>query len=354
MSATTRVLAALAAIACLAGCAAPQPARRADRPAPVIRPEGFAESPTHSPPVSGDCGDPGSSLNPAALPRGAGGQPRGAALDRVRNPDHGLVVGVSQTAALFSRRDLVTGELTGLEIEIVKRIAGELFGDPTDPRLRLVTMPTGSRLYALDSAKNQKTRAERPELHEIQTVDLVIADVSVTCQRIETYGLRYSAPYLATNSGLMIRRGLGNVGGPGDLGGRKVCSGTGTTNIDDMIDFAERQKKNGQAPLVPVSVADTTECLMMLQRGQIDAIYTDVLILEGFRLQDPGTVLLDYRAPRNAEAAIAMSDKDDDLVRFVNGVLDRMRADGSLRALYDKAFGTVPGLLALPPVRYSD
>jgi polar amino acid transport system substrate-binding protein len=182
---------------------------------------------------------------------------------------------------------------------------------------------------------------------------MVIADVSVTCTRVKTYGLRYSSPYLATNSGLMIRRGTQNVRGPDDLGGRKVCSGTGTTNIDDMIDFAAAQRRNGKTPLVPVSAADTSECLMLLQRGQIDAIYTDVLVLEGFRQQDPGTVLLDYRAPRNATTAIAMSDRDDDLVRFVNGVLDQMRADGSLLASYQKWFGNVPGLLPLPPVRYS-
>jgi polar amino acid transport system substrate-binding protein len=340
MNATTRVLAAVAGLACLAGCAAPGPEPRPDREAAVILPEGYTETPTES--ASGpDCGDPGRSLTPA---RGAAGP----ALDRVRNPDRGLVVGVSQTAERFSRRDLVTGQLTGFEVEIVRRIAKELFGNPDDPRLHLVTMPTGSRLYALDTEKNKKSRAERPELRGIQTVDMVLADVSVTCARIETYGLRYSAPYLATNSGLIVRRGMEKeVHGPADLGGRKVCSGTGTTNSDDML------KKQKEVPLRPVAVADTSECLMLLQRGQIDAIYTDVLILEGFRRQDPGTVLLDYRAPRNAEAAIALSDKDDDLVRFVNGVLDRMRADGSLQALYDQWFGTVPGLLPLPPVRYS-
>jgi polar amino acid transport system substrate-binding protein len=356
MNATTRVLAALAVLACLAGCAAPQRAQRADRLAPVILPDGYSESPTHSPPPAGDCGgDPGRSLSPAGLSRGADGRSKGPALERVRHPDHGLVVGLSQTAERFSRRDLVTGELTGFEIEIVRRIAQELFGDPNDPRLRLVTMPTGSRLYALDTDKNKQARAERHELREIQTVDLVIADVSVTCSRVETYGLRFSTPYLATDSGLMVRQGMEmNVSGPDDLGGRRVCSGTRTTNIDDAIDLADARLRNGKPPLVPVAVTDTSECLMLLQRGQVDAIYTDVLILEGFRRQDPGTVLLDYRAHRYVEAAIAMSDKDDDLVRFVNCVLDRMRADGSLQASYENWFGAVPGLLPLPAVRYSD
>jgi polar amino acid transport system substrate-binding protein len=231
-----------------------------------------------------------------------------------------------------------------------------LFGAESDPRLRLVTMATGSRLYALDTEKNRAARTARPELAEVQTVDLVIADVSVTCPRVETYGLRYSAPYLATNSGLMVRAGTNTVSGPEDLAGRKVCSGSGTTNSEDMINLAGTQRQSGKTPLVPVAVSDTSECLMLLQRGQIDAIYTDVLILQGFLLQDPGTVLLNYRASRAAVSAIAMSGDpgDADLVRFVNGVLAGMRADGSLGESYGRWFGTVPGLLPLPAVDYSD
>jgi polar amino acid transport system substrate-binding protein len=305
----SRLLAAVAVLATLAGCAAPRTAQRPDRVAPVILPDGYSESPAHSTPVSdAECGgDPGRSLSPAGLPRGADGQLEGAALDRVRRSDHGLVVGISQTAGQFGRRDLVTGGLDGFEIDIVRRIAQDLFGSADDQRLRLVTMPTGARLYALDTGENQTARndATHQERREIQRVDMVIADVSVTCTRVKTYGLRYSGPYLATNSGLMIRRGMRNVRGPDDLSGRKVCAGTGTTNIDDMIDFAAAQKRNGKTPLVPVSVTDTSECLMLLQRGQIDAIYTDVMILEGYRQQDPGTVLLDYRAPRSETSAIA-------------------------------------------------
>lgn len=348
-----RVLAVFAVLAFLGGCGAPQPTPRADRTAPMIWPEGYSEKPTHSKRV--DCADPGISLNPAALPRSADGQPRGAALDRVRDPAHGLVIGVSQTAERSSHRDLLSGDLSGFEIEIAKRIAKELYGDPDDPRLHLATVPTGSRLYALDTEKNKQSRADPnlPDRREIQPVDLVIADVSVTCARIETYGLRYSAPYLATNSGLMVRKGT-IASTPDDLGGRKVCSGLGTTNSDDMIEFSEQQQQSGKMPLVPVAAADTSDCLMLLQRGQIDAIYTDVLILEGFRRQDPGTVILDYRAPRNATAAIALGDKDEDLIRFVNGVLERMRADGSLQARYTYWFGEVQRLLPLPPVRYSD
>ncbi|GAA3046099.1 transporter substrate-binding domain-containing protein [Actinokineospora globicatena] len=346
------VLLALTAVLVAAGCGAVEPAPRPNRSAPVIWPEGYTEPAVHSPPVRA-CPDPGRSLSPAGLE-----QVRTPTLNRIRNEDKRFVVGVSQTAPLFSRRDLATGELVGFEVDIVRRIARELFGEPLQPddsRLRLVTMPTGSRLFAVDTAKNREARKQRPELGELPNLDMVIADVSITCGRVDTYGLRYSAPYLTTTTGLMVRTGDHHgVNSPDDLGGRKICSGTATTNSDEMIEFRDRQRAAGKSEVVPVSVNDTSECLMLLQRGLVDAIYTDVLILEGFRLQDPTTVLLDYRAPSTGEAGIAFSDEDQDLVRFVNGVLDRMRADGSLAAAYEKWFGTVPGRKPIPASRYLD
>ncbi|WP_170224591.1 transporter substrate-binding domain-containing protein [Actinokineospora cianjurensis] len=266
-------------------------------------------------------------------------------------------MGVSQTASLFSSRSLGTGELSGFEVDIARRIASELFGEPIrsdDPRLRLVDMPTGGRLYSLNTTQNDAAREHRPELDEIPTVDLVISNVKISCTRASSYGLLFSAPYLSTNAGLLVRRGDQGALSPGGLGGRKVCSGTGTTDSSEMIEIRDQQSGAGKPPVIPVSVADTSDCLMLLQRGVVDAIYSDILVLEGFRLQDPTTVLLPYRSPGTSETGIAMSDRDSDLVRFVNGVLDEMRADGSLAAAYDRWFATVPDRLPIPVARYSD
>ncbi|CRK55126.1 Glutamine ABC transporter, periplasmic glutamine-binding protein (TC 3.A.1.3.2) [Alloactinosynnema sp. L-07] len=341
----------MAMAALLTACAATAPESRPDRTAPVVLPDGYTESPNRS----DSCANAPVSVDPRNGAQGGDGKPTGNKVNLIRQENE-LVIGVSQTAPFFSKRDLVTGTLQGFEIDIANRIAAALLPNftPGDPRLRLVTLPTGNRLYSLDTDKNSAARQAKPERSEVPNVDMVIADVSITCARERDYGLRYSIPYLSTNSGLLVRAGLKNVAGPADLGGRKVCSGDRTTNSDEMIDLRNQQRTARKPEVKPVAVADTSECLMLLQRGLVDAIYTDVLILEGYRQQDPGAVVLDYHDTDDGKglgaAGIAMSGRADqeDLIRFVNSVLGDMRADGSLQRAYDEHFKEVPQRHRLP------
>jgi polar amino acid transport system substrate-binding protein len=50
---------------------------------------------------------------------------------------------------------------------------------------------------------------------------------------------------------------------------------------------------------------------------------------------------------------MAISKAHPEFVRFVNGVLAKLRADGTWRALYDNWLGRIPGSNpVLPPPRY--
>ncbi|WP_158850287.1 transporter substrate-binding domain-containing protein [Saccharothrix deserti] len=350
----------------VAGCSAPAPAPQEERTAPLVLPDGYSDPGLEATLVP-ECGtpegraqyNPRRTLNPAGLTRDAAGTPTGPKLDKIRE-DGLLVVGVSQTTPLLSRRNQATGRMEGYEIDIINRIAAELFGGPLppdDPRLRLVTMPTGSRLLALDTDKNDVERQKTPELAEVPEVDMVVADVTLTCNRVFTHDVMYSSPYLTTNAGLLTRTGAERRDSLADLYGQKVCAASATTSIADLT--AARPNTG----IVPVSVPDSSECLMLLQRGLVDAVYTDFPILQGLQLQDPGTALVDLRGQGGGEAGIAMSKDHQDLIRFVNGVLDEMRADGTLVASRNRWFvdevraaglGDPGPPLDLPPVSYID
>lgn len=347
----------------LAGCAV-QPVQLAERTAEPVLPNGYSDPglPAKVPP---ECTtregrakyDPMRTLDPAGGQDDGTSVLDGATLAEIRQ--NGLDVGVSQTTPLLSRRDQVTGAMEGFEIALINEIATELFGrelQPNDPMLRLVTMPTGSRLLALDTDKNNATKDGDESLREVPVVDMVVADVTMTCDRVYNHDIIYSTPYLTTNAGLLTRKGTETRDSLDELRDRKVCAASATTSIADLL---ESQKTTG---IKPVSTPDSSECLMLLQRGLVDAVYTDFPILQGLQMQDPGTKLTDLPGRGGGTAGVAISHKHKDLVRFVNGVIARMRADGSLRARHDewfgervRAVGVEDGpVLPLPPITYVD
>ena len=75
-------------------------------------------------------------------------------------------------------------------------------------------------------------------------------------------------------------------------------------------------------------VQQRTDCLVALQEGRVAAVTSDDSILLGFEAQDPDTKIV---GPRFADEpyGMAISKAHPDFVRFVNGVLAKVRADGT-------------------------
>jgi polar amino acid transport system substrate-binding protein len=100
-------------------------------------------------------------------------------------------------------------------------------------------------------------------------------------------------------------------------------------------------------------VSNWTDCLVMLQQGQVDAISTDDVVLIGLANQDP-TVEVVGASLGVEPYGIGIKKENSDLVRFVNGVLQEMRQDGTWERLYNtwlRSLGPAP----LPPnPRYQD
>jgi polar amino acid transport system substrate-binding protein len=92
---------------------------------------------------------------------------------------------------------------------------------------------------------------------------------------------------------------------------------------------------------------------VMLQQAQVDAISTDDAVLWGLKMQDPNVELVGGSLGLEPYG-IGIKRENRDLVRFVNGVLADMRADGTWQRLHDKwllEFAPSPG----PPIpRYED
>ena len=89
---------------------------------------------------------------------------------------------------------------------------------------------------------------------------------------------------------------------------------TGTTSLAALFALNPRPTLFG--------VTSWTDCLVMLQQGQVDAISTDDAVLAGLAAQDPNVEVVG--ASIGVEPyGIGIKKENEDLVRFVNGVLER-------------------------------
>jgi polar amino acid transport system substrate-binding protein len=106
-----------------------------------------------------------------------------------------------------------------------------------------------------------------------------------------------------------------------------VCAVTGTTSLKALLALESK-------PTV-FAVTSWTDCLVMLQQGQLDAISTDDSVLAGLVKQDPNVEVVGESIAAEPYG-VGIKKENEDLVRFVNGVLYEMRADGTWKRLYDE------------------
>jgi polar amino acid transport system substrate-binding protein len=271
------------------------------------------------------CGDLLASYRPPAPLPQPGQMPAGSTMAAIVAKGK-LVVGVDQNTYNVGFRDPFTGEIQGFDIDMARAIAQALFGDPNAIQLRAVT--SDQRIPAL---KNND-------------VDIVVRTMSITCDRLKD--VDFSAVYYEAKQQVLVKKNAG-IAGIDQLGGKRVCATKSSTSLGNIA----------RAPAKPigVSVSDWTDCLVMLQQGQVDAVSTDDVILAGMAAQDRYTEVVG--APlANEPYGMAIAKQKEDFVRFVNGVLEQVRANGTWAASYKRWLDDlIPGPPPAPPVpRYKD
>lgn len=229
-----------------------------------------------------------------------------------------LIVGVDPNANLFSFRDPTTGTLMGFGVDVAREVARDLFADASKIEFRL------------------QSSADRLETLENNQVDLVVPTTSVTCELAGR--VAFSTVYLEAFQRLLVRPESG-ISGPADLARRRVC-----THIDTpYFDVVRRSAPKATIVAVP----NWADCLVALQQRQVDAASTDDVILAGLAVQDPNHEIV---GPHLASApyGVAVNKHNEDLLRFVNGTLERLRTDGTWMSLYNRWLAPL-GLVAGPP-----
>lgn len=302
-------------------CASPNPATPpAEPPAVVPIPNGIATAPhSPAPPLTG-CD---ASLRPTAPPPTPGSaMPAGSTMAEIQQRGY-LIAGVDEDSYLFGYRnpssDPSAAPLVGFDIDFVQQIAAAIFGAPGHVRYKVLT------------------KAERLTALQQGTVDLVADILTVDCERAQQTD--FSADYFDAGQRVLVNQ-ASTVRSVGDLAGKKVCAAAGTTSVQTLADPEYR--------LVPVSAVNWADCLVMLQQGQVDAISTTDLILLGIQSQDPYTKIVGPRITFERHG-LGIPKGRPDFIRFVNSVLEQVKADGTWNAIYSRWIGNRLGPVPAPP-----
>ena len=275
------------------------------------------------------CGDPTASLSPQGGLPAPGQMPGNSTMETIYKRGY-LVAGVDQSTYLWGYLNPMTNQLEGFDIDVVHAIATAIFGDwHNHVQYRAIT--SGQRVGALTGDQTD------PQ------VDVVVRTFTVSCAR-EQQGVLFSSVYYDAQERLLVEKGS-TAQSINDLGGKKICAAAGSDSLPRIAAVPSHP--------IPVSVGDWSDCLVMLQQGQADAVATDDAILAGMAAQDPNTKVI---GPSLADEpyGIGMRKASPDFVRFVNAVLQQFRTNGWQQS-YQTWLASRLGPNAAPPqAKYSD
>lgn len=315
----------IVATALLVGCATPEDAAQqidtTFTEPPLPEGAAVAAAPTQTP-ADDECARPTASLRPFPIVADAPAPPQ-PTIDAIRARGR-LVVGLDTGSNLFSFRDPMTGQLVGFDVDIAREVSRDLFGDPNRVDYRILTS------------------AQRLESLQDSSVDIVVKTMTITCDRRQD--VQFSTVYFQAQHRVLAVRGSG-IRDVGDLADKRVCAVEGTTSL--------RRLQRLQPAATVVTVPMWADCLVVLQQRQVDAVSTDDAILAGLAAQDPYLQIVgDSLSPE--PYGVGINREHPDLVRFVNGTLARIRADGTWNRIYERWLSVLGPSPGPPSAAYSD
>jgi len=215
-----------------------------------------------------------------------------------------LKIGTSPDYPPFESLD-TQNNVIGFDVDLMTEVAKAL-----GVKLEIVQMGFDGLIPALQSKK----------------FDVMAAGVSVTAERKQA--VDFTDPYLVGTDAIVVRTDWSTpVKGLEDLKGHSVAVQLGTVQADAA-------KKVGGINVKEYNLF--TEAATAVASKQADALYLHKVVAEAFIKANP---VLKIAAETPAkDTAFALRKDTPDLTQFVNGVLAKMKQDGSFDALVAKWF----------------
>jgi polar amino acid transport system substrate-binding protein len=271
-----------------------------------------------------NCADPTATLRPPATMPTAGDMPSATFMRKIQDRGY-LKAGVNAGALDFGYLNPATGNIEGFEIDLVRELARAIFGDSNPDRVHLVALSVPQREDAVRSRR----------------VDIVVDTVTITCVRAQK--VAFSSVYYDAKQRVLVPSSS-HATDISAFDHKPVCATVKSTPIEVM--------KAKYPQVIPYPEPQAIDCLVLLQEGKIQAISTDDSILLGFKAQDRNTRIIGGSLA-DVPYGMEIDKAHPEFVRFVNGVLGKLRADGTWQKLYDEWLGHLSSHPnPLPPPNY--
>lgn len=246
--------------------------------------------------------------------------PGSPTFDRIKQRGR-VVIGVKEDQPGLGLRDPVTNQYSGFDIEIARIIAAQLGFDPAT-KIDYKPIPTASREQSISTGE----------------VDYYVGSYTINDKRKEQVG--FAGPYFMAGQDLLVRKDNTDITGPDTLKGKRVCSVTGSTPIQNVRDKQLTDKI--------VEFQQYSQCIQQLLDGQVDALTTDDAILKGYAAQDPDKFKVVGKTFSQEPYGVGVPHDDVALRNKIDDILTQAESSGDWKRAYDATLGK-SGTPAQPP-----
>lgn len=215
-------------------------------------------------------------------------------------------IGLEGTYRPYAYHD-ETGALVGFEKEIADLVAEGLGAEP-----EYIETEWDSLIAGLD----------------VDRYDLVINNVGITPERQEVYA--FSEPYA---------RSIGRIAVPADSEIQTVDQIEGARAAQSATSNWAAQMEELGAEIVPVQ--GFAEAIELVLQGRADATANDFISFQTYQEEHPDAQfrLLDAELPVDVEVGVIMQQGQQPLLDEVNSILDGLKEDRRLTAIYEEWVG---------------
>ncbi len=223
-----------------------------------------------------------------------------------------IKIGTKYDQPLFGQVGL-DGKPVGFDVEMGKLIAAKL------------------GISADKIEWSETVSANREPFIEQGRVDLVIATYTINDKRKQV--VDFAGPYYEAGQALMVNKDNTSITKPEDVKGKKVCSVTGSTPADTIVE---------QYGAVLAPAQTYSACLEPLRNKQVEAITTDNVILAGFVDKEPEAFKLASDETFTKEPYGIGLKKDDTVFRnWINDQLEGFAKDDTYKKAWEATAGKV-------------